>query len=169
MSNDTVISVRGWVGADPTTFENNSDAEAARSNKTVVIRVGVTPSYYSRRSKQYENGSTVWYAVRTYGTLAENVAGCIRKGSPVLVRGRLTQRSYADRTGVERQENVIIADALGIELTTGQANFMKVSSAQLDDIPGEPGVNFAEIEPEADGEYVPTDTDADPAGVLAEV
>lgn len=169
MSNDTVISVRGWVGADPTIFENDSDSGSYRRRKTAVIRVGVTPSYYSRRSEQYENGSTAWYTVRTYGSLAENIAQCVRKGTPVLVRGRLTQRSYLDRNENERLEHMIIADALGVELTTGQANFAKVSAVQLDAIPGEPGGDGAAADSELAAEFADDAVAADSAGVLAQV
>lgn len=139
--NETTITVRGWVGADPRVFENayNSDTGQTYERTTLVMRVGVTPRYYSRRSGQYEDGQTVWYSVRCYGALANNAMKSVHRGSPVLVRGRLSSRTYADSSGAGRSELIIIADSVAIELSTGVATFVKRSDAPVQALDGERG------------------------------
>ncbi|MDO4888023.1 MAG: single-stranded DNA-binding protein [Actinomycetaceae bacterium] len=119
MSNETYVTVRGFVGADPMVFSNGG------GGRTAIVRVGVTPRSRNRQTQQYEDGPTAWYSVRCFGDLADNVAQTIRTGAPVLVRGRLTQRTWQGRDGVERVEMAIIADSLGLELSTVAATYAK--------------------------------------------
>ena len=61
----------------------------------------------SRSRKQpdgsWEESETTWYRVSAWDTLAENVVESLRKGSDVVVVGRLFMDSYTDKTGQERQ------------------------------------------------------------------
>ena len=107
MSNETYLTVRGYAGADPTLFSNGA------SGRTAVLRVGVTARTRNRETGKYEDGRTAWYSVRCYGDLGENVALTIRKGAPVLVRGKLVQRRWEGNDRVERTDLVIVADSLG--------------------------------------------------------
>lgn len=126
MANDTSITVRGWAGAKPTLYIN-SQTQGKKISKisTTVLNVGVTPRNYNRQTGDFQDGDTTWYSVRCYGALARNVAISIQKGTPVLVRGKLTTRSYQDKTGADRQAQVIIADSLAIDLNYGVANYVK--------------------------------------------
>lgn len=120
MYNDTRISVRGYVGADPDIYDNENGGQ------TVVFSVGVTARAWNRQENRMKDGETAWYSVRCYGNLANNVAASIEKGSPVMVRGRLATRAWKDDSGIERSRHVIIADAVGIDLNTGTAQFSRV-------------------------------------------
>ncbi len=51
-----------------------------------------------------------------FGGLAENVAEVLRKGSRVVVSGRLETDTWTGRDGVERESQKVIADAIGPEL-----------------------------------------------------
>lgn len=143
MANDTSITVRGWAGAKPTLYIN-SQTQGKKISKisTTVLNVGVTPRNYNRQTGDFQDGDTTWYSVRCYGALARNVAISIQKGTPVLVRGKLITRSYQDKTGVDRQAQVIIADSLAIDLNYGVANYVKargevkeeVASAAVDQV-----------------------------------
>lgn len=126
MANDTSITVRGWAGAKPTLYIN-SQTQGKKISKisTTVLNVGVTPRNYNRQTGDFQDGDTTWYSVRCYGALARNVAISIQKGTPVLVRGKLTTRSYQDKNGTDRQAQVIIADSLAIDLNYGVANYVK--------------------------------------------
>lgn len=132
MANDTSITVRGWAGAKPTLYIN-SQTQGKKISKisTTVLNVGVTPRNYNRQTGDFQDGDTTWYSVRCYGALARNVAISIQKGTPVLVRGKLTTRSYQDKTGVDRQAQVIIADSLAIDLNYGVANYMKARGEEI--------------------------------------
>lgn len=132
MANDTSITVRGWAGAKPTLYIN-SQTQGQKISKisTTVLNVGVTPRNYNRQTGDFQDGDTTWYSVRCYGALARNVAISIQKGTPVLVRGKLTTRSYQDKTGVDRQAQVIIADSLAIDLNYGVANYVKARGEEI--------------------------------------
>lgn len=132
MANDTSITVRGWAGAKPTLYIN-SQTQGQKISKisTTVLNVGVTPRNYNRQTGDFQDGDTTWYSVRCYGALARNVAISIQKGTPVLVRGKLTTRSYQDKTGADRQAQVIIADSLAIDLNYGVANYVKARGEEI--------------------------------------
>ena len=132
MSNETLITIRGYVGGDPIVFENDS------GRTTAVTRVGVTARNFDRRTGAFTDGATSWYSVRSYGELSENVAKCIQKGTPVIVRGRLSPRQWTDKDGNIKNDNVIVADSLGIDLNTGCANFVKTKRTPLEPVEGEP-------------------------------
>lgn len=138
MSNETTITVRGWAGNDPIIYSNSDSADGNQTRiSTVVVNVGVTARIFSRKSGQFEDGNTTWYAVRCYGSLARNVSMCVHRGTPLLVRGRLVTRSYVDKEGVTRTSNIIMADSVGIDLNNGIASFVKSSQAALPEIDGE--------------------------------
>ena len=120
MYNDTRISVRGYVGGEPDVYDNE------RGGQAVVFSVGVTARIWNRQENRLKDGETAWYSVRCYGDLGQNVATSISKGTPVMVRGRLATRAWKDNSGVSHVRHVIIADAVGIDLNTGTAQFSRV-------------------------------------------
>ena len=138
MANETIVTLRGWAGAKPTIYTNTvtNEGEIIKRNAT-VLRLGVTPSYFNRRTDAFEHGQTVWYSVRSYGALAENVAQSVESGTPLLVRGRLTQKFYTDKTGVERTDLVVLADTIAVDLNTGVTRWQKINRAALDSVDGE--------------------------------
>ena len=119
MSNDTKIIVSGYVGGMPDVYDNENGSQ------TVVFSVGVTSRRFNKEADTWEDEATAWYSVRTYGALAQNVLASVNKGTPVLVRGALKLREWADKDGVKRSRHVIIADRVGIDLATGTATFTK--------------------------------------------
>jgi single-strand DNA-binding protein len=77
----------------------------------------------SRRYQQ--NGEwqeqTSFLNVTAWGTLGENVAASITKGTRVVVFGRLEQRSWDDKDGNKRSVVEIVADEIGPSLRWAQA------------------------------------------------
>ena len=120
MYNDTRISVRGYVGGEPDVYDNENGSQA------VVFSVGVTARSWNRQENRMKDGETAWYSVRCYGDLGQNVVNSINKGTPVMVRGRLATRAWKDQSGTAHTRHVIIADAVGIDLNTGTAQFERV-------------------------------------------
>lgn len=186
MANETYLTIRGWAAGSPIVFDKVVDAESGVISRVnaCIVRVGVTANYYSRAQGRYVEGTTVWYAVRTYGALAQNVARCVGKGTPVLVRGKLITRTYQDKEGLERTENVIMADSVGIELSTGVAHFAKVASSGMPAVEGEEskvldhswenrpeGTDYYDDDAELSDATDITDDDPveDPAGSLARI
>src|SRR5215469_18249720 len=60
--------------------------------------------------------------------LAENLNVCLRKGDPVLVRGKLEVRPYVARDGQSRTAVDVDAITVGHDLTRGVAHFLRVSA-----------------------------------------
>lgn len=138
--NDTHVTIRGWIGGEPRMFSNRTNGSGTDSNRaTTIFRVGVTPRYFSRHDNQFTDGVTTWYSVRCYGALATNASLSLKKGMPVIVRGRLTTRLWIDKSGEQQREMSIIADSVGVELSSGIASYGKRSDAVVQPQPGEPG------------------------------
>ncbi|MFP7697045.1 single-stranded DNA-binding protein [Trueperella sp. LYQ143] len=139
--NETTITIRGWVGATPRLYNNNSHSEhpSGGSGTTTVFRVGVTPRRYSRARDSYQDGHTAWYSVRCYGALARHAATSLHTGMPVLIRGQLNVRPYTDSAGIERNELLVLADSIGVELATGTVQFAKHGMRSLTPVFGEAG------------------------------
>ena len=88
--------------------------------------------------------------VLCWRTLADNVAMCLRKGEPVLVRGRLRVREYEGKDGSRGTETEIDASSIGHDLNRGVAHFSRTRRA-----PGETAAESAEAQAAAqsqDGE-----------------
>src|SRR5699024_12162085 len=56
------------------------------------LNVASTPRIRTREG-EWGDGTTQWFAVKLFGAFAEHVAQSVRKGDPVLVRGRLDRKS----------------------------------------------------------------------------
>lgn len=109
--NDIRITVQGNLGADPQFFESEGKTPFAK------FRLGSTA---------YRGGdeSTQWFTVKAFKDLAKNCAASLEKGSPVLVRGRLESEEY-DVDGVTKVDQVIRADAIGVDLRRGTVSYEK--------------------------------------------
>lgn len=126
MSTDTKVTVAGWVGTQPKHFvsENGTDF--------TTFRLASTKRYYNRAEDRWVDGPTTWFTVKTWRTTAINVAESLRKSDPVVVHGSLSSDEWASPDG-PRTTFVIEADALGPDLSRGQATFRHtVQSRPLD-------------------------------------
>ncbi len=73
------------------------------------------------------DGNTSYATVICWRKLATNVAVCLRKGDPVMVKGRLSVRAdYQDKEGRPRTAVEIEASSVGHDLTRGVATFQRV-------------------------------------------
>jgi len=59
---------------------------------------------------------TSYFNITAWGTLGENAAASLSKGSRIVVTGRLEQREYTTREGDKRTAIDVIADELGPSL-----------------------------------------------------
>lgn len=101
------VTVTGHLGTHPERFRTQTGVEYAR------FRMAHTPRL--RRDGEWVDGETIWLTVRCYGKLARNV-GSLRSGDPVLVTGQWRFEEWADKNGVARSTQVIMADAVGPNL-----------------------------------------------------
>ena len=70
--------------------------------------------------------------VTCWRSLATNVASCLRKGDPVVVKGRMRVRKFDDKEGNPRIEVEVDASTLGHDLTRGVAHFLRTKRSPGD-------------------------------------
>ena len=155
MVNDTVVTVRGWVGAEPRLYANTDAASGNDiSVSSATFSLGVTPRNWNRRENRFMDGPTSWYSIRCYGALAQNVHQSVHKGAPLLVRGRIGTRQYTDKQGVSRTLQVVFADSVAIDLNNVVANYHKPSvvARPSNEVP-EGGADAVVVSPEIDDSH----------------
>ena len=115
MNNMTLI---GNVGKDP-------EIRFTPANKAVV-KFNVADT----RGKD-DNKQTIWHTVVCFEEQALNVAEHVRKGSRVIVTGRLSKASFEGRDGNQKEITELIADEVGISIRFGSKD-SKPSSAPVE-------------------------------------
>ncbi len=68
---------------------------------------------------------TSFFNVVAWGTLGENSAACLNKGTRVVVNGRLEQRSWETQDGDKRSVVEVVADEIGPSLRWATAEIRK--------------------------------------------
>lgn len=118
MSQDNTITVRGYVTAEPR-IRQRTPTQAP----VATIRVGSTPRKLNRETGEWQDGETSYYTVTCWRRLAENVHGSLRKGDMVIIRGKVSTRSWLDDQQRVRMEVEIEADSVGHDLAYGWSHF----------------------------------------------
>jgi single-strand DNA-binding protein len=133
MINDSHIDLAGFVASEP------AFKRIAGGTSTAKLRVAYTERRFNRETGEWADGPTSFVTVMCWRTLADNVAVCLRKGEPVLVRGRLRVREYEGKEGSPRIAVEIEASSVGHDLSRGVAHFSRTRRA-----PGETAAENAE-------------------------
>jgi single-strand DNA-binding protein len=95
------IMLIGNLGRDP---ELNVTAEGTPVTK---FSLAVSRNYTTKSGERKEE--TEWFNIVAWEKLAETCERYLHKGSKVYIEGRLTQRKYTDREGVQRTSVDVIA------------------------------------------------------------
>src|SRR6266566_1791903 len=95
------IMLIGNLGRDP---ELNVTSDGTPVTK---FSLAVSRRYKSANGEQKEE--TEWFNIVAWRQLAETCERYLHKGSKVYIEGRLTQRKYTDREGVQRTSVEVIA------------------------------------------------------------
>jgi single-strand DNA-binding protein len=82
-----------------------------------TLRVAVTPRRRGRGSEEWVDGETMWFSVSAWRSAAQNCVASLNQGDRVLVRGRLTQRTWTDADGVERPSFDVAAEEVALDLS----------------------------------------------------
>jgi single stranded DNA-binding protein len=122
MSNEALVSMTGYVATQPRYRMIGNGASV------VSMRVAWTPRYIDRGTGEWVDGNTSYLTVTCWRKLAENVAMCLRKGDPVVVKGRLSVRSF-EKDGMPRTEVDVDASSVGHDLSRGVAHFQRTKRA----------------------------------------
>ncbi len=97
------IMLIGNLGKDP---ELNVTSEGTPVTK---FSLAVSRKYKAQTGETKEE--TEWFNIVAWRQLAEICERYLHKGSKVYIEGRLTQRKYTDKTGIERTAvEVIVSD-----------------------------------------------------------
>ena len=119
MVNEAQLSLTGYVASDPRSRETRNGVPQ------VTMRVAWTPRWIDRTSGEWSDGNTSFVTVLCWRRLAANVATCIRRGDPVVIKGRLSIRPYEDKDGNARLAVEVDASSIGHDLSRGVAHFQR--------------------------------------------
>ena len=112
------VTLRGFVGKDPESRLFEDGTMVAR------FRLATTTRRFDAASNTWQDGSTNWYTVRCFRTLAMHVMASVRCGHPVVVTGKLGINEWQSETG-PRTVVQVDATAVGHDLAFGTANFSR--------------------------------------------
>ncbi|QAY70453.1 single-stranded DNA-binding protein [Xylanimonas protaetiae] len=128
---DVNVTVVGHVGQDPTLYTAES------GTRWTSIRVASTRRVRDPRSGEWGDGPTMWFTVRAFGDRALNLVDSVRKGTPVVVTGRLAVEEYEVRKqekgpageAVEvrepRTSHVIESAVVAVDLSRGVVRYTR--------------------------------------------
>jgi single-strand DNA-binding protein len=112
--NEPTINLSGNLAAKPTLRPVDTP-----SGPVVVanLRVAVTPRRRGKGPDEWSDGETMWFSVSAWRTAAANCVASLNQGDRVVVRGRLTQRTWKDANGVEHPSFEVDADDVALDVT----------------------------------------------------
>jgi single-strand DNA-binding protein len=142
MFNEAHISLSGYVASQPYFKETRTGVPS------LTMRVAWTPRRMDRVTGEWVDAETSFLSVNCYRKLAENAAACVRKGDPVIVRGRVSVRDFEDKNGRQRTSVDVDALSVGHDLGRGVATFQRLR----------PQTGMTAMEYRASEEGVPGDT-----------
>ena len=120
MSQGGYVTLVGFVAQDP------QQRETKNGSRVTDLRVGATTRVQDRVTMQWRDGDTSYYNVSCWRRLGDHVRASLRKGDPVVIKGRFRARTFEDKaTGLPRTAIDIVADTVGHDLNRGIANYMR--------------------------------------------
>ena len=123
MFNETMVTLQGNVGGDVVLRQ-------AGEHLVANFRIACTPRRFQRKSGEWADGETQWYSVSAWRQLGEHCSRSLRRGDPVVVQGRLTQRSYINKNNVEVAALEVEALLVGHDLSKGVSAFTRRPTQQ---------------------------------------
>ncbi len=96
------IMLIGNLGRDPELQITSDGTPVAK------FSLAVSRNYKSSSGERKEE--TEWFNIVAWRQLAETCERYLQKGSKVYIEGRLTQRKYTDRDGIQRTSVEVIAN-----------------------------------------------------------
>ncbi len=119
MSGDTMLTIIGNLTADPELRFTPSGAAVAD------FTVASTPRTFDKARNEWADGTTLFMRCSIWREAAENAAESLRKGMRVIAVGKLVQRSYQDRNGVDRTVVEMVLDEVGPSLKRAKAQVVR--------------------------------------------
>lgn len=124
MAEDTIITVRGNLTADP-------ELRYTQGGKPVAnFTVASTPRKFDRASNEWVDQDALFMRTTVWGDEAENVAKTCSKGTRVVVTGRLEQNNYETDAGEKRSGVELIAEEVAVSLRYATAAITKTKQKE---------------------------------------
>ena len=108
---------------------------------TATFGVAVNRTWTDRQSQERRE-STSFFDVVAWGTLAENAATSLAKGTRVVVTGRLDQRSWETAEGDKRSKVEVTADEICASLRWATAQVTRTERKPADAGTADEGENL---------------------------
>ncbi len=94
------VQLIGHLGNDPEL------RDVGNGKRMLRLNLATNERYKGADGEMKEN--TEWHTVVAWGQTAEKLSNMVRKGSGLLVEGRLTHRSYETKEGEKRQSSEVV-------------------------------------------------------------
>jgi single-strand DNA-binding protein len=120
---DNTVTLVGNVTRDPELRYTSGGRGVASFGLAVNRRYQVNGEWQEQTS---------FFNVTAWGTLGENSAASLNKGTRVVVFGRLEQRSWETQEGEKRSVIEVVADEIGPSLRWAQAHVEKTARSSTD-------------------------------------
>jgi single-strand DNA-binding protein len=117
------VALAGNLTADPT-------LRYTQSGKS-VCSFTLAVSHRTKKDGGWQDVTDGFFTVTCWNSLADNVAASLKKGSRVLVTGKLTHRSF-ETDGHKRTTTEIVAAHVGPELSFAIAEITKATRIKQD-------------------------------------
>lgn len=108
------VHLIGNIGKEPelTTFENG--------NKKLSFTLATNDYYTNTKGEKVQQ--TEWHNIIAWGKTAEFMHKSLAKGHEIALQGKITSRTYCDKTGVNRQiTEIVVQDFYTITRQTPSA------------------------------------------------
>ena len=122
MSGETMITVVGNLTADPEMRYTGSGVPFAS------FTIASTPRTFDRQSNEWKDGEALFLRATVWREFAEQVANSLTKGTRVIARGNLRQRSYDDKDGQRRTSYELDIDEIGPSLRYATAQVTRTQA-----------------------------------------
>ena len=119
MTQSASVTVTGYVAMEPKLVLTKH-----KQTPVVNLRIGTTYRRMDANTGEWRELGTSFFTVNCWNRLAFSVAASLRKGDPIIVRGRLKMRAWNDN-GMTRTAHEIEADAIGHDMAYGWSHFMR--------------------------------------------
>lgn len=123
MASDSSVTIVGNVTEDPELRFTPSGVAVA--NFTVAVNSRV------KKGEQWEDRNDGFFRCTCWRETADNVADSIRKGTRVVVIGRLQEQKWEDSDGGKRSRVEIQVDEIGPTLRWATATIQKTAKKEL--------------------------------------
>jgi single-strand DNA-binding protein len=120
MANEADVSLIGFVATQPRKGRTKTGIT------TLSMRVGWTPRTVDKTTGEWSDQPSSFATLWCYRKVAEYASVCIRRGEPIVVRGRLRVREYTDQNGVRRSSVEITAESIGHDISRGISTYSKL-------------------------------------------